>query len=240
MNLNGYDFKDEYGEILLRKAAILSAEEDKKIYDKLHDDESIVNPNQKELDKKILSMIKKYEKGEKRKHKLRILKKVTTKVAIFIAIFTIGFLITFTTVDAFKITVINFFIEQREKFSLISLTENNNRHIPSELSEKYYPRYLPEGYKIANTYVNDDKVGISYVDKNNEIINYDYFGINAAASIDTEDRTETSVLINNFQGHIYSKNGHNLLVFNTDKYIFVIGGFISQDEIIKMAESIKK
>lgn len=240
MSLNSYDFKDEYGEILLRKAAILLVEEDKKIYDKLHDDESIVNPNQKELDEKILSMIKKYEKGEKRKHKLRILNKVTTKVAIFIAIFTIGFLITLTTVDAFKITITNFFIEQREKFSSISLTENNNISIPSELIEKYYPRYLPEGYEIANTYVNDDKFGISYVNKNNGIINYSYFGVNAAASIDTENRTETSVLVNDFQGYMYSKDGHNLLVFNTDEYIFVISGFISQDEIIKIAESIKK
>lgn len=62
-------FKDEYGEILLRKVAILSAEEDKKIYDKFRDDKSVINPDQKELDKKILSMIKSYEKGERRKKK---------------------------------------------------------------------------------------------------------------------------------------------------------------------------
>ncbi|HKM01584.1 MAG TPA: hypothetical protein VJ083_05980, partial [Sedimentibacter sp.] len=91
-------FNDEYGEILLRKAAILLSEEDEKIYDKLRDDETIVNPNQEELDKKILGMIKNYEKKDKRKRNLMLLKRVALKAAIFIAVLTIGFAITFTTV----------------------------------------------------------------------------------------------------------------------------------------------
>jgi hypothetical protein len=142
------DFKEEYGELLLRRAAIISAEEDKEIYKKFSNDDFIVivNSNQKELDSKILKMIKSYENDMKRKNRLMKLKKLATKAAIFIAIFTIGFYITFSTVDAFKITVINFFIEQKEKFSILSLTENDPSPVPSELTEKYYPHYLPEGY----------------------------------------------------------------------------------------------
>lgn len=239
MNSNNNYFKEEYGELLLRRAAILSAEEDKEIYNKFFNDDCIVNPNHKELDSKILKMIKNYEIDMKRKRTLMKLKKITAKAAIFIVIFVIGFFITFSTVDAFKIMVINFFIEQKEKFTLLSLTENNPSPVPSELTERYYPHYLPEGYEILNTFVNENKVEISYINKNNEIINYGYFGIDATAGIDTENRTETSVLINGMQGYIYSKNNHKILVFTTEDYIFVIDGFISQDEIIKIAESIK-
>ncbi len=207
-------FNDEYGEILLRKAAILLSEEDKEIYDKLRDDETIVNPNQEELDKKILGMIRNYEK--------------------------IGFAITFTTVEAFKITVINFIIEQKEKFSEISLSENNNISVPTELNEKYYPHYLPEGYEIKSTFITDSGAEISYINKNNEKINYCYFDKDAIAGIDTENRIETSVLINGLKGSIFSKNGHNILVFKLDEYLFVIEGHIAQEEIIKIAESIRK
>lgn len=233
------DFKEEYGELLLRRAAIISAEEDKEIYNKFSNDDFIVNSNQKKLDSKILNMIKSYENDMKRKSTFMKLKKLASKAAIFIAIFTIGFYITFSTVDAFKITVINFFIEQKEKFSLLSLTENNPSPVPSELTEKYYPHYLPEGYELSDTFVNDNSVEISYINKENEIINYGYFGIDATTGIDTENRTETSVLINGNQGYIYSKNNHKILTFTSYDCIFVIDGFITQEEMIKMAESIK-
>lgn len=233
-------FNDEYGEILLRKAAILLSEEDEKIYDKLRDDETIVNPNQEELDKKILGMIKNYEKKDKRKRNLMLLKRVSLKAAIFIAVLTIGFAITFTTVDAFKITVINFIIEQKEKFSLISLSENNNISVPTELNEKYFPHYLPEGYEINSTFINDGGVEISYINKNDEIFIYSYFDKNSKAGIDTKNTTETSVLINGLEGSIFSKDGYRILVFKSDEYIFIIEGHIEKEEIIKIAKSIKK
>jgi hypothetical protein len=233
-------FNDEYGEILLRKAAILLSEEDEKIYDKLRDDETIVNPNQEELDKKILGMIKNYEKKKKRKRNLMLLKRVSLKAAIFVAVLTIGFAITYTTVDAFKITVINFIIEQKEKFSLISLSENNNISVPTELNEKYFPRYLPEGYEINSTFINDGGVEISYINKNGEIFIYSYFDKNSKAGIDTENTTETSVLINGLEGSIFSKDGYRILVFKSDEYIFIIEGHIEKEEIIKIAKSIKK
>ncbi len=238
MNSNN-NFKEEYGELLLRRAAIISVEEDKEIYNKFSNDDFFVNSNQKELDSKILKMIKSYENDMKRKNAFMKLKKIATKAAIFIAIFTIGFYITFSTVDAFKITVINFFIEQKEKFSILSLTENKPSPVPSELTEKYYPHYLPEGYELSDTFVSDNSVEISYINKENKIINYGYFGADATAGIDTENRTETIVLINGNQGHIYSKNNHKILTFASDDYIFVIDGFITQEEMIKMAESIK-
>lgn len=233
-------FNDKYGEILLRKSAILLAEEDEKIYDELRKDESIVNPNQEELDKKILGMIRNYEKEEKRKQKQRIINKVALKAAIFISVLTIGFAITFTTVDAFRIMVFNFIIEQKEKFSLISLSENDNSVVQSELNDKYYPRYLPEGYEIESTFISDRGVEIFYVNNNKEIISYSYFGKDVTTGLDTENRTETIVLVNGLGGSIFSKNGHRTLTFKSDEHIFIIEGHIAQEEIIKIAESIKK
>ncbi|WMJ77478.1 MULTISPECIES: DUF4367 domain-containing protein [unclassified Sedimentibacter] len=232
------NFNDEYGEILLRKAAILLSEEDKKIYDKLRDDETMANPDQEELDKKILGMIKECEKKEKRKQKQKLIKKLALKAAVLIAVVVVGFAVAFNTVEAFKINVLNFIMEQKEKFSLISLSENNNTDVPAELNEKYYPHYLPEGYEIKSTFINDSGVEISYINKNNEIINYCYFDKDAKTGIDTENRTETSVFINGLNGSIFSKNGHSTLVFKFDEYIFIIEGYIEQEEIIKIAKSI--
>ncbi len=233
-------FNDEYGEILLRKAAILLSEEDEKIYDKLRDDETIVNPNQEELDKKILGMIKEYEKKEKGKQKQRLIKKGILKVAVFIAVLMVGFAITFSTVEAFRITVLNFIMEQKEKFSLISLSENNSSDVPIELKGKYYPHYFPDGYEIESIFINDDRVEILYVNKSNEIINYGYFSKDAATGVDTENRTETSVIINGLNGNIFSKGRHRTLVLKSDEYIFVIDGTITQEEIIRIAKSVKK
>lgn len=233
-------FNDEYGEILLKKAAILLSEEDEKIYDELRDDESIVNPNQEELDKKMLGMIKSYEKKEKRKQNFILLRKVALIAAVFISVLTIGFAITFTTVEAFKVTVINFIIEKKEKFSLISLSENNNISVPTELDEKYYPHYLPENYEIKSIFVNDSGVDIAYINKNNEVIYYSYFDKNSKAGIDTENTKEIIVFINGFKGSIFSKDEYRILVFESNEYVFIIEAHIGQEEIIKIAESIKK
>ena len=231
------NFNDDYGEILLRKAAILLSEEDEKIYEKFQNDETIVNPNQEELDKKILGMIKGYEKKKKN---FILLKKITLKVAVFIGILLIGFVITFTTVEAFKVTVLNFIFEQKEKFSLISLSDNSHDDVQAKLDTKYYPHYLPDGYEIKNTFITDVRVEMLYANKNDEIISYSCFETDAEAGIDTENRTITNISINGFEGNIFSKDGHRILVFKSNEHIFVVDGYMTQAEIIKVAESIKK
>jgi len=233
-------FNDEYGELLLRKAAILLCEEDEKIYDKLQNDESIFNPNQEELDEKILGMIKIYEKKEKKRRNRIRLRKITSRAAIFISIIMISLAITFTTVEAFRITVLNLIIEQGKKYSLISLSENDNIDLPKELYGIYYPYYLPDGYKIKNTFVSDGLVEITFVNINNDVINYSYFDKNAKTGIDTENTIETKVLINGLEGSIFSKDEHRILVFRLENNLFIIEGNITQEEIIKVGENIKK
>lgn len=231
---------DEYEGLILKELAELFAEEDEEMYQTLRNDKTIVNPNQEELDKKMLAMIKKYERKVNTKNQLRIIKKIVLRAAVFIGVLSACFVVMFSTVEAFKVAVLNFVIEQNEKFSILSLSKNDNMEVPLELNGKYYPHYMLEGYEIKKTFISDIRVEISYENQNDQVINYSCFGKGVKTGIDTENRMETSVDINGLEGNIYSKDGHRILVFKSDEYIFVVDGFTTQEEIIKIGESIKK
>ncbi len=57
MKNNGID--NEYEE-MLKKAAIALAENDSLLFEELKKDETIINPNQEELDKRIYAMLDEY------------------------------------------------------------------------------------------------------------------------------------------------------------------------------------
>lgn len=146
MNKENIDnFNDDF---LIKKSALSLVEKDNELFDLLEKDNTIINPNQDELDKKIYSMIN--EQLGKKSAKLlkqRKLKKLLLKVAAFILVMTSGFVIPFITVDAFREKVVNFYIENFDTHASFKPKDDNDK-----LFMKFEAYYIPQGYTEGDAF----------------------------------------------------------------------------------------
>lgn len=163
---------------------------------------------------------------------------VGKRVAIIIAAIIIGLTATTFGVKAIRETVIEFITETFERFTKVSV-EDDEYDIHVHFS-KTTPYYVPDGYTL-NT---EDDIGgiykVKYSNQKNDFINYTQkFIYGTIHNINTEDIEYENVYINSLEGIKYSKNGINTVVFADETYMYTVYGQVSFDELIKMSESIK-
>lgn len=163
---------------------------------------------------------------------------VGKRVAIILAAIIIGLTATTFGVKAIRETVIEFITETFEKFTKVSVVDDE----PDTQSElvKTAPTYIPEGYIIELEVDAGGLYKIKYTTQENDIINYNQkFGYGTINNVNTEDIEYENIYINSLEGVKYIKNGINTVVFADETYMYTIYGQVPFEELIKMAESIK-
>ncbi len=163
---------------------------------------------------------------------------VGKRVAVIILAIMISLTATTFGVKAIRESVIKFITETFEKFTSVSV-ENENPDIQVEII-KTAPQYIPEGYILESEMESGGIYRVIYSSLGNSTIDYIqkiYFG--TIYNVDTEDIKYEKININSFEGIKYVKNGINTVVFADSTYMYDISGEVSFDELIKIAESIK-
>lgn len=199
-------------------------------------------PNEDELEKHIFSEI--FEKKMMKLIKLQkksyyqYINTVGKRVASIVVVFILCLFITVFSVKALREPFINFVVETYEKFTSIFVEKDT----PDENIEfkVMTPQYIPEGY-VAEELINDKTMYIRRYSHSDDIyfIYTQNFYDELQAIIDTENIAYEKVQINSLEGICYENKGMNCLVFNDGIYTFNLSGYVSKDEIIKIAESIK-
>nr|WP_312576497.1 DUF4367 domain-containing protein [Sedimentibacter sp.] len=235
MNKNdNYNFDDDF---LLKKAALSLAEKDTKLFDKLEKDNTIINPKQDELDKKIYSLINEHFINDKAKLlKQKNLKKFIFKVAALIIIITSGFIVPFVTVDAFREKVLNFYIENFNTHDSFAPIEENKSLLTFKVG------YMPQGYNVGDEYKSENFYSLTYYNFQNKMIDIALYDQNASFSIDTENCEKYNIIINYVNGYIYRKPGTVTMIFKFHGNSIVISGnddALSNEELISIGKSIK-
>lgn len=163
---------------------------------------------------------------------------VGKRIAIIITALLITLTATTFGVKAIRETVIEFITETFEKFTRISIT--NNEDIPAVIVfQKIQPQYIPDGFAIMIEndfedscrilYRNSDNIPISYSQQSNYDSNF---------TTDTEGSNFEIIYINSLKGIMYNNKEFNKIVFGNEKYFFTLDGKIPMEELLKMAESI--
>ena len=199
-------------------------------------------PNEDELEKHIFS-----EAFENKMMKLIKLQKKTyyqyintvgKRVASIVAVFILCLFITIFSVKALREPFVHFIVETYEKFTSIFVEkETTNDNIEFKVM---VPQYIPEGYVTEEPIITDLDVIYTYFNNDGLYFIYtqDLFD-KIQTTIDTEKTFYEKIQIDSLEGIYYENKGMNCLVFNDGTYNFSISGYISKDEIIKIAESIK-
>jgi|GEM_PF-389850 hypothetical protein len=238
MSKNNYDDYDDYElEFLIKKAAIALAEKDSELFDRLEKDDTIINPDQDELDKKIYAMIDEhFNKNGTRRKKKKKLKSLMFKVAALVLILSSGFIIPYITVDAFRERVVNFYIENFDTHASFGPKEEN------EPFTEFEAGYLPEGYVKGDEFKAPNLYSQTFYNQVNKMIDITLYDDDTSFNIDTENCETYNVTIKNKNGYIYIKADSVALIFKFhDKSIVITGNddSLSNEELIKIAESIK-
>lgn len=234
MNKNNIDNFNE--EFLIKKAAISLAEKDNELFDLLEKDNTITNPAQDELDRKIYSMINEKLGSKKSKSiEQKRLRKLMIRVAILVIILSAGFVIPFITVDAFREKVLNFYIENFDTHASFKPKEENP-------FMDFKVGYIPEGYVESDEFKSQNLYAITFYNQDNRMIDITLFDDEASFNVDTENCEEYNVTINKKNGYIYRKPDSIILIFKFHENSIAIGSNdnnLDNDELKKIAESIK-
>ncbi len=164
------------------------------------------------------------------------------RVALLTAVLTL--LVSMTTVLATDSLRESFFGFVEEIFTDRShITTEEPGVAPDIIHIRYDITYIPDGYSKTGEKVYENMVESYYFNEStNQSLSFEQSTINGYVSIiDTENtRTEPISLENGMVGFYWSNKGIQNITVKNDEYIFDISGQIPKEEIIKVAESIKK
>ena len=106
------------------------------------------------------------------------------------------------------------------------------------------PGYIPKGFDQTYYSCTEGHGMIIYEEPDSPyVLSYSCMTLNTSISLDTEDCLMEQVSVSGNKAYLYTKyrgelKGHTSLIWHDGSYIYLIGGPISSQEIIRMAESL--
>ena len=194
-------------------------------------------PNKETLDSIVVpksydDKIKKRVYQQRKKYSIKNIIKTTRKIAVvFIIIMSGSFLLLLQhqEVRATCYQVIIEFCDKYIRFDFNSISEE---------SKTIEFKYVPSGYYQTLYESNQFKIHIEYKNKENEKIILYYFINSKEIQIDKENYTFNVVDEKNF--FIYNnKDFPNIITWYDDTGYYKLEGFLSKEELLKIAENIK-
>lgn len=201
------------------------------------------------LDKRCRKLI---HKKLAKDHRVYVAKKAlrfTTLTAIVVVMLFGVVGILFTTVEAIRVPIINFFVAQKEGFMEISGNEESTSEDAQNggrTSDVDGPLagLLPEGYvlRIYDVGSTGDTF-IVYENENGDIVALNIFPNQSSFQIDTEDASASERMkIASYDAVLIEKDGYQLAWLDTEEKLlyYLDVSALSRDEIIELAENVEK
>lgn len=184
-----------------------------------------------------------YRKTLNKKHRQHIwLTDSGPKVAAAALIVLAVFLGTMFSVDAFRVSVLNFIFNKNEIYTSVNVmdaVEGVKETIPSSWVNAYVPLYIPNTYALAM--VQDAGVikTIVYRDKAENELFFSQGDRNSNFQVDTEDASCEEIQIAGVRGLLVTKNRWNTLLWYTNDSAFCVVGVLPIEELLRFSESIE-
>ena len=164
------------------------------------------------------------------------------KVAgIVICILSVAFMVSYITVEAFRIKANNFFIETHSRYTELSPQEPGGIDLSAfddEVKEAL-PTYLPEGFELVKLDDGGLHITAEYYSGDRFIVYGRYFAGTGNPRVDTENTDYTNYIeINGCKAFLVEKDGKISLNWYASSYRYSLKGQITREEIIEMAKSV--
>lgn len=196
-----------------------------------------ISEEKKKWYKNFISMLKKKEEKTKRR---KLFKKYSIRAATFLLVIFLCVSFLTVSVEGFRVKLFNYLVEKNEKFTSVKIEENyNDEMINISDWDHYYPSYLPEGYQLETKDVFNEIRILKFTNESNGII----FGQGPNGidfHLDTEGGKRSEILVNNEKSILVEKNNQNILLWNNTDSSFYIFADIDVNELLEIANNIKR
>ena len=233
------EFQDRLMDELLKNAAMEVVKREVERFPKEEDCEYEPSQKFKSAMEKLLKQSEKRARwGE---HQKAITKMVASMVVVGIVAST-----TIMNVEAFRVPIFNFFMEQKEKYSKLEIKEEGKQEqleYNYDVLLKQYPGLalpmeVPEGYQYGGTKGAQARYITVYNNMyENKIVLLQSFG-GAICDIDLEETEVENIDINGIACKIFYSNSLITLVWEKNNYIYNLSGEVSKKELKKIMKSI--
>ena len=155
----------------------------------------------------------------------------TVKVLMIAAVLSALLLTAFVIPSSREYIIDNFDI-----FSRYQLTESNDNSVNGEITVGY----LPVGYEFVDKKISSKIATYNYSNLENKLITITKFSSSIKVEFDTEQGEVTNITING-KSYTYfvDKDKYNYLIWNENDYVYQMHSFLSKEEMIKIAETVK-
>lgn len=230
------DLKKKKSDFLLELALEeqLNQDMEMKKYEKIEETES-AHVFSEEHDMRMRELFKMADKVENRSRKLKKYRQVAAVVALFFCISAFSI----TQVEAFRLPLLQFFIEIKEKSTLFGIGKGVNIGLTQNYKE-YEPHYIPAGFAVLEVHEGDGDFFIKYLnDQKQQAYSYYFFEDVDNTVVDTENGDTVEIKINGNQAYVVNKGDEVNILMNKNNKQFYLNGMIPYEEAIKVMESIE-
>ncbi|HBL82418.1 MAG TPA: hypothetical protein DD391_07465 [Clostridiales bacterium] len=196
-----------------------------------------------EPEKNITFSPKHEEKMKKlfQKERRSVFKKKVAKYSKRAALFLVGAVlisgITIMSVEAWRVRVLNYFLNIAQERTEMKWTDENKGD--SYATDEVALDYIPQGFQLERSV--PKREGLSLTFRKDELnFHVNIYPLRGTLGFDTEDAEIKKVTINGAEGTLSIKKDLIILVWNDAESAYLISGNISEEEIIKIAENLKK
>lgn len=147
------------------------------------------------------------------------------KVAVILVLIAVTFS-SAMTVPAFREPVIEFVVKTYKEFSSYFVDryslEASPQTVPQQIDTVYFPTEIPEDFKLTKKSVNNSFCYASWVNSENQLIEYSQDLIESQSNLNTENATVKTITICGKDCYTYINNGERLYLWVENGYSFYI------------------
>ena len=164
------------------------------------------------------------------------------RVASVVAALLVSAALVTAGVEAIRTPVVQFFTEVFEKFTQIFVEDDTPALSEEIILEPHAPTYLPDGYVVESEESTSTVYRIIYIDTvTGDTLRFSQrLDDGRDLHLDTEDIQYTKITVGNYEGLKYTNKDKNGVVYTDGEYVYSVSASISHEELIKIAESLKK
>lgn len=167
-----------------------------------------------------------------KEHRKRIV-----KIAASFLVIICASVITVTQVEAFRMPLLDFFYQVKEKSTFFGVSADSGRKLTKNFQE-YEPTYKPEGFVVTEVHEEDDEFFLKYEDEKGRMYRFYFISRIKNFAIDTEDAKSSNIEINGHKASVVEKETETKIIMYENDSIFYVGGVLPIDEAYKIMESI--
>ena len=171
-----------------------------------------------ELDAKCRDLIDEAFGSARCRSRLKRIGAAVAKAAMVVLILLGLSTVTVLSVDAFRVPVLNFLIDESGKYGAVVIGGDSSQLASDPDSvEEMFEKAIPAGYWLDNRFLDDSQGSITYTNEEGHFLSLAIDSAENSMKVDTEGIEFTPVEFGDYSAVFWEKNGYHVMWLDSEK-----------------------